>query len=85
MDEKMRILISLGAASAANCVPCFEHYLAKADSAGVTVNEVREAAGIGHQVKKGAAIEMKGSVERMLDDRACESGHLASSSGRCCC
>ncbi|MFZ2631716.1 MAG: hypothetical protein WA081_05995, partial [Desulfosalsimonadaceae bacterium] len=25
MDEKMKTLIAIGAATAANCIPCFEH------------------------------------------------------------
>jgi alkylhydroperoxidase/carboxymuconolactone decarboxylase family protein YurZ len=30
MDERTSVLVCLGAATAANCVPCFEHYLNKA-------------------------------------------------------
>jgi len=31
MDEKSKLLICLGAATAANCIPCFEHYFGKAN------------------------------------------------------
>jgi alkylhydroperoxidase/carboxymuconolactone decarboxylase family protein YurZ len=43
MDEKTKLLVSLGAAVAANCVPCFEHSLEKTKAAGLTLEEIREA------------------------------------------
>jgi hypothetical protein len=36
MDERTRILICLGSATAANCIPCFEHYYGKAEVAKLT-------------------------------------------------
>ena len=36
MDERTKVLISLGASVAANCVPCFEHYLRQTDAVGLT-------------------------------------------------
>ena len=36
MEEKTSLLICLGASTAANCVPCFEHYHKKASAAGLT-------------------------------------------------
>ncbi len=53
MDERTRLLVSLGAAVAANCVPCFEHFLGKTEAAGLTSQEIKEAADIGDQVKNG--------------------------------
>ena len=35
MDEHTEIFIALGAATAANCGPCFEHYFAKAEKLGI--------------------------------------------------
>ena len=54
MDEKTRLLISLGASVAANCVPCFEHYLGKTVSVGLTTDEIQEAVEVADQVKNGA-------------------------------
>ncbi len=36
MEEKTKILICLGAATAANCIPCFEFYYGKAQEAGIS-------------------------------------------------
>ncbi|MFZ0932150.1 MAG: hypothetical protein WAN11_26360 [Syntrophobacteraceae bacterium] len=33
MDEKTDLLICLGAATAANCIPCFDYYFKKASAA----------------------------------------------------
>lgn len=43
MDERTKVLISLGASVAANCVPCFEHFLGKTEAARLTPEEIREA------------------------------------------
>ncbi len=43
MDEKTKLLVSIGSAVAANCVPCFEHFLGKTEAAGLTPEEIREA------------------------------------------
>ena len=43
MDERTMILICLGAATAANHVPCFEHYYKKAESLNLTTEEIQEA------------------------------------------
>jgi len=46
MDEKTKLLVSLGAAVAANCVPCFEHFLTKTQSCGL--DAWRHSGGGGH-------------------------------------
>jgi alkylhydroperoxidase/carboxymuconolactone decarboxylase family protein YurZ len=43
MDERTRALICLGAATAAICIPCFEHYFGMTDSVGLTPGEIQEA------------------------------------------
>lgn len=66
MDEKTRVLISLGAATAANCVPCFEHYFGKANTVGLTTEEIQEAVEIASQVKKGAHMAMRSRVSDIM-------------------
>ncbi len=82
MDERTKLLISLGAAVAANCVPCFEHYLARTETSGVTPEEIQEAAKIGDQVKSGARIVMRRSIREIVqpDKTSCNS----QSDGICC-
>ncbi|MGD0915318.1 MAG: carboxymuconolactone decarboxylase family protein [Thermodesulfobacteriota bacterium] len=62
MDEKTRVLICLGAATAANCIPCFEHYFGKAESVGLESDEIQEAVELASQVGKGAHIALKKSI-----------------------
>ncbi|MCX5873345.1 MAG: carboxymuconolactone decarboxylase family protein [Deltaproteobacteria bacterium] len=66
MEERTRLLVSLGAAVAANCVPCFEHFLGKTEAAGLTSQEIQEAADIGDQVKNGARITIMSSIRSMI-------------------
>ncbi|RLA85766.1 MAG: carboxymuconolactone decarboxylase family protein, partial [Deltaproteobacteria bacterium] len=39
MEERTKLLIALGAATAANCIPCFEHLYYEAGVAGLTSEE----------------------------------------------
>jgi AhpD family alkylhydroperoxidase len=66
MDERTKVLISLGASVAANCVPCFEHYLRQTDAVGLTPEEIQEAADIGDQVQGGARIAMRRGIRSMM-------------------
>ena len=53
MDERVELLVSLGASTAANCVPCFEHYYRKAFAAGISGEEIRRAVELACKVKTG--------------------------------
>jgi Carboxymuconolactone decarboxylase family len=62
MDEKTEILICLGAATAANCVPCFDYYFKKASAAGVSTEDVGKVVELSCKVKTGAGIVMQNSI-----------------------
>ena len=62
MDEKTELLICIGAATAANCVPCFDYYYKKASALGIAPDEVRKAVELACKVKTGAGIVMKKSI-----------------------
>ncbi|MEW6348078.1 MAG: carboxymuconolactone decarboxylase family protein [Thermodesulfobacteriota bacterium] len=66
MDERTRLLVSLGAAVAANCVPCFEHFLGKTNAAGLTSEEILDAVEVGDQVKNGARISTMTGIRGMM-------------------
>ncbi len=68
MDERTKILICLGAATAANCVPCFEHYYGKANDAGMTAEEIHEAINLASQVKKGAHLALKTGIRQIMGE-----------------
>lgn len=66
MDEKTKLLVSLGAAVAANCAPCFDHFLGKTDAVGLTAEEIRETTEIADQVRNGARITIMKSIRGMI-------------------
>lgn len=63
MDSKTRILVGLGAATAANCIPCFKNYYEKARKDGISDEEVLEAVELGLQMKGGAHMDMRKSIQ----------------------
>ncbi len=68
MDEKTKVLICLGSATAANCIPCFEHYFGKAKAVGLTSEEIQEAVDLASQVKKGAHMAIKNCVNGLMGE-----------------
>ncbi len=54
MDERMRELVAMGAAAAANCHPCMDYHLAKCDELGIERDEVLAAVKVGLMVNRGA-------------------------------
>jgi alkylhydroperoxidase/carboxymuconolactone decarboxylase family protein YurZ len=85
MDEKTSVLVCLGAATAANCVPCFEHYLNKAKDLGLPPKEILEAADLANKVKNGAHLVMRTSIRSFMGDEKspapCACGPVK---GTCC-
>lgn len=63
MDERTKVLMCLGAATAANCIPCFEYYFGKAKEVGLKTEEIQEAVGLASQVKKGAHLAIKNCID----------------------
>ncbi len=66
MDEHSEILTAIGAATAANCGPCFEHYYAKADKLGIGKEDVQKAVNIAVRVRGGAHMVMKGAIQDIM-------------------
>ncbi len=85
MDDRTSILISLGAATAANCVPCFEHYFGKADGVGLNSEEIQEAADIARQVKKGADINIRNRISELTGNGNPSASQPKITSERSCC
>ncbi len=82
MEEKTKLLVSLGAAVAANCVPCFEHFLGKTGVAGLSSEEIQEAVEIADQVKNGARITIMSNIRGMIGGGTSPCGSKADKS--CC-
>jgi alkylhydroperoxidase/carboxymuconolactone decarboxylase family protein YurZ len=66
MDERTRVLICIGAATAANCIPCFEYYFGKAEAVGLKTDEIQEAVDLASQVKKGAHMALKNVIRNKM-------------------
>ncbi len=66
LQDKTENLIAIGAAMAANCIPCFEHLYEKAINSGITLAEIKRASDIAGQVKKGAHIALTNSVNELI-------------------
>ena len=86
LQDKIENLIAIGAATAANCIPCFEHLYEKAINSGITLAEIKRASDIAGLVKKGAHIALTNSVNELIGieethNLPCEQ----SSNNSCCC
>ncbi len=68
MNEREKILISLGAATAANCIPYFEHLYYQAQSIKLNHEEIHEAVDIAIKVKNGAHIAIKSSIIDIMSE-----------------
>ena len=66
LQDKIENLIAIGAATAANCIPCFEHLYEKAINSGITLAEIKRASDIAGLVKKGAHIALTNSVNELV-------------------
>jgi hypothetical protein len=74
MDEKTSLLISLGASTAVNCIPCFEHYHKKAVAAGLAIEEILEAVELAGKVKNGAHSMIRNFIKTLVgQDKSCAS------------
>ncbi len=66
MEERTKLLIALSTATAANCIPCFEHLYCEAGVAGLTSEEIQEVVDLASKVKNGAHIALKNSIPDMM-------------------
>jgi AhpD family alkylhydroperoxidase len=54
MEDKIKLLIAVGASVKANCQPCLKTAVTQAQSVGVEKKEIIEAIAIGRVVRRGA-------------------------------
>jgi len=85
MDERTKLLICLGAATAANCIPCFEHYFGKAEGIGLKTEDIQEAVDLASQVKKGAHLAIRNRISELLGRKNEYSLPCDSQTGNACC
>ncbi len=54
MEDKLKLLIAVGASVTANCQACLKTAVTNAQETGVDKKEIQEAMAIGRVVRKGA-------------------------------
>ncbi len=67
IDDRMTALVALGAETATNCIPCFEHIFLQACSLGITPMEIQEVVDVAVKVKTGASIAIKDTIKEIMD------------------
>lgn len=65
MDEKTELLVCLGAATAANCIPCFEYYHRKAQGCGLAPEDIQAAVECAYKIKNNINMLMKNSIRTL--------------------
>ena len=66
MDERVAVLVAIGASVTANCKPCLEFHAKKAREMGLNEEEIQEALDIGLMVKKGSVDVMKWVIKKVM-------------------
>ena len=72
MDKKMKELVAMGAAAAANCHPCMDYHLTKCDELGIDRDEVAAAVKVGLMVNRGAENGIRKKARKLLGETAVE-------------
>jgi hypothetical protein len=84
--EKADVLIAIGAATAANCIPCFEHLYEKALTLRIPTAEIKRASQIAGLVKNGANTAISNSIDELLGSREADGSTCGKTTvERCCC
>ena len=65
MEEKTRLLVCLGAAAAANCIPCFDYYYRKAQASGLAPEDIQAAVECAYKIKNNINMLMKKSIRTL--------------------
>ncbi len=84
MDERTKKLIAVGASVGANCHPCLEYHVGKAQEFGIERSEIAEAVEVGKAVRGGAAAGIDRLALKLLCDGA-PGRSVESRESSCCC
>jgi AhpD family alkylhydroperoxidase len=69
LEPRVRELVAIGAAIAANCEPCLRHHFTAARELGVTREEMAEAVGVAQAVKDSPAQAILELADRYLKEQ----------------
>jgi len=83
LSNRERSLVSLGAAIAANCIPCIEFHVPEARKAGLSDAEIRQAVEIADKVRRvPATMVIQTALARI---EASPSAPDETAQAGCCC
>ncbi len=86
LEDKVETLIAIGAATAANCIPCFEHLYEKAVTSGITAAEIKRASEIAALVKGGANKAISNTIDELVGSKEFNMSVCSkTATGSCCC
>ncbi len=84
MDERTKKLIAVGASVGANCHPCLEYHVGKAQGFGIERGEILEAVEVAQAVRGGAVAGIDRLALKLLGGGA--AGRPAENrESSCCC
>lgn len=85
MDSRTEIMVALGAAIGANCIPCFDHLYSRSRELKLTDAEVRAVAALAGKVKNGAMVFMQNNIAETLGDAPLEEHPCGDKVASGCC
>jgi AhpD family alkylhydroperoxidase len=68
LDNRIKLLIGIGASVAVNCQPCLKNVVDMARNSGVKDEEILEAIGVAKAVRRGAASKMDDYASTLLKE-----------------
>ncbi len=72
MEKKINIMVSLGSAYAASCIPCFDHYYMMAKEEKIRDDDIKEIIAIAKKVRNGSDIALEKAISDLIDgDEVC--------------
>ena len=84
MDERTEIFVALGAATAANCGPCFEHYFSIAEKCNIGKEDIQKTVDIAVKVRGGAHMVMTEAIQKIMTPNV-TTGETGCSGASTCC
>lgn len=67
MDTRTELMVMMGAAIGANCIPCFDHIYAKATEARLDQAEIEKVVELAFKVKNGAGVFLKRAIGELTE------------------
>ena len=83
MDSRTELMILMGAAIGANCIPCFDHLYAKAREARLGQEEVEKVVELAFKVKNGAGVFLKKAIGELAEVKSDTTGNCCEHTCNC--